>query len=261
MGKIRTRVLGYEDIEAEQKKKQKERSQEKKASKSVESQDEKQPETKPEPKKMKKKSHGGPKRRVGHGRKYNESMQKVDKKKVYSSQEAIASLKAAAFAKFDESFELHLNLDKKGIKGEVELPFSTGKTTRVRIVDDALLDELENGVIEFDVLISHPSYMPKLAKYAKTLGPKGLMPNPKTGTISPKPEEVAKKFEKGTMRWKAEPKFPLLHQMIGKVSMKDEELRENIIVFMKSVGKSNIEAAFLTTSMGPSVKLDLSEIE
>jgi len=116
---------------------------------------------------------------------------------------------------------------------------------------------LEKGKIDFDILITHPSYMPKLVKYAKLLGPKGLMPNPKAGTISDKPEEVVKKFQKGMIRWKTEPKFPLVHQLIGKISMEEKALEENIKKFIQSVGEKHILSAFIKTTMSPSVKIKL----
>ncbi len=190
------------------------------------------------------------------GRKYQRAKSKIDKNKKYSVEEAIKVLKEIKYANFDETVELHLKVDKAGLRGEVQFPYSIGKRVWVRIADDKLFKELEQGKINFDVLITHPSYMPKLARYAKILGPKGLMPNPKTGTISEKPEEVAKKFEKGTVRWKTEPKFPLIHQIVGKLSAKDEELVANVKAFLKSVGKSHIISVFIKSTMSPSLKLD-----
>jgi large subunit ribosomal protein L1 len=101
--------------------------------------------------------------------------------------------------------------------------------------------------------------MAKLAKYARTLGPKGLMPNPKSGTVTPNPEEVAKKFSKGVLRWKGEPKFPLIHQLIGKVSLEDGAIAENAKAFIAAVGKPHIQAAFIKTTMSPGLKLDLNQ--
>ena len=113
------------------------------------------------------------------------------------------------------------------------------------------------GKIEFDVLVTHPSFMPKLAKFAKVLGPKGLMPNPKAGTVSTKPEEVVKKFEKGMLRWKTEAKFPLIHQMIGKISFEEKKLIANAEKFIEAVGKTHIKNAFIKTTMSPSIKLEM----
>jgi large subunit ribosomal protein L1 len=152
-----------------------------------------------------------------------------------------------------------MNVVKTGLRGEVELPHSTGKTVRVAIVNDTVLEQLAENKIEFDVLVTHPSFMPKLARFAKLLGPKGLMPNPKAGTISPNPEEVAKKFMKGTLRWKTEPKFPILHQMIGKLSYETKNLSENAQALINAVGKVNIKNVFIASSMGPSVEIEIEE--
>jgi large subunit ribosomal protein L1 len=194
------------------------------------------------------------------GVKHVKAQKMVDVKKKYTLEDAVALVKKMKYASFDESVEIHMNVDKTGLKGEIELPHSTGKTVRVAIVSDTVLDELTNGKINFDILITHPSFMPKLAKFAKVLGPKGLMPNPKAGTVSPNPEEVAKKFQKGTMRWKTEGKFPLIHQMVGKVSFEDKMLVENIKAFIAVVGKPHITEAFVTSTMSPSVRLDLEKV-
>jgi len=99
--------------------------------------------------------------------------------------------------------------------------------------------------------------MPKLAKYAKFLGPKGLMPNPKTGTISPKPEELKKKLEGGTMRYKSEPKAPLVHLIVGKLSFSDNQLIENINTVITTLQAKNLSLVHLCSSMSPSIKLQL----
>ncbi len=281
MGKIRTRIIGLEETEKKQKEEQKRRSAEKKehkiraqglkggermkqvevgeeavakmekAKKILEEKRSEKKETKRlETKRLKKKTRGAS---------YKKALKLVDKKKVYSLEEAIKLLKKMKFAKFDESVELHLNVEKTGLKGEVELPHATGKTVKVTIVDEAVLANIEKGKLDFDVLLTHPQHMPKLARFAKVLGPKGLMPNPKAGTISTKPEEVAKKYSKGALRWKTEPKAPLIHQMIGKVSFDEKKLIENASLLLDSVGKGHIQKAFIKTTMSPSVKLDLDK--
>lgn len=263
MGKIKTRFLGLDEVEEKQKKEQKAKAYEKKLEKKAKVVEE-EPKEKPsfakasEGKKVVKKSTK--KKEVvkqARGKKYLEVKKLVDRTKTYSLSEAVVLLKKLRTAKFDESVEVHLNVDETGLRGEVEMPNSIGKTVRIKIVDDKLLSDLEKGKIEFDILITHPSYMPKLAKYAKVLGPRGLMPNPKAGTVSPKPEEVAKKFEKGTLRWKTEPKFPLIHQMVGKISHKDTALVENIQAFLKSVGQAHITSAFIKSTMSPGIKISL----
>lgn len=263
MGKIRTRILGFEEIEKQQKEEQKKRSLEKKVKKSDSDEEVNEEIQEEQPKETKKASN---KKKSGArvhqvSKKHQQAVSKVDKKQLYSLDSAVELLKKVKYTSFDGSFEMHMNVLSIGLKGEVELPHSTGKSVRVAIVDDALLDKLENGVIEFDVLITHPSFMPKLAKFARVLGPKGLMPNPKSGTVSPKPEEVAKKFEKGTLRWKTESKFPLIHQMLGKVSAENQAIVENAQAFITTVGIKNIKSIVLTTTMGPGLKIDLTPFQ
>lgn len=262
MGKIRTRIIGDMGEEQKQKEEQKKRSQEKKAKvKKEESQASSAArstlkETKKSDRK-KKPTISAPRSR---GKKYQAARKLIEKEKNYSLAQAITLLKQMKLASFDESVELHMNLDKEGLKGEVELPHATGKTLRVAIVNDQVLEDLEKGLIAFDVLLTHPSYMPRLAKFAKILGPRGLMPNPKAGTISPNPEELAKKFEKGTLRWKSESKFPLIHQMVGKVSYDETMLQDNIRVFIQSVGKNHIKEVFIKTTMSPALPLNVEGI-
>ncbi len=273
MGKIRTRVLGMEDVEKQQKDEQKKRSEEKKmkrkSSKAVEAIKEAEKKEKMEVEEIKtekKKDTKESKKTVlvrkirARGKKHVAAAKKVDKNKLYLLEESVPLLKKIKYAKFDEAVELHLNVDKEGIKGEVELPHATGKTVRVAIVDDKLLDKLESGTIDFDILITHPSFMPKLAKFARVLGPKGLMPNPKSGTISTTPEQVAKKFEKGMTRFKSEPKFPLVHLLVGKVSHEDKALVENAKALLQAVGKAHIKDAYIKTTMSPSLKINIENL-
>ncbi len=255
MGKIRTRVLGLEEVEEAQKKQQKEKSIQKKAEKKAKKVEEKKEEKTVEVKEEKKPKIEKVVKEKSRGKKYQQAKSQIDKNKVYSIEEAVDLLKKIKTANFDESVELHLVVDETGLKGEVELPYSTGKKIRIAIVDDKVLEKIEKGILDFDVLITHPSYMPKLAKYAKILGPKGLMPNPKAGTISPNPEEVAKKFEKGVLRWKTEPKFPLIHQMLAKISFENEKIIANVKKFIETVGIKHIQKAYLKTTMSPSVKI------
>lgn len=264
MGKVKPRLIGDTEIEEKQKKEQKAKALEKKILKKKSAVtdvgvDADQPviEKKEKPLKSPKVS------RITsvnlHGKNYQEARKMIDRNKYYSLQEAVTLLKKIKPTKFDQSVELHFVVDESGLKGEVELPFSTGKIVRVKIADDKILSDLEKGKIEFDVLVTHPSFMPKLAKFAKVLGPKGLMPNPKAGTVSMKPEEVVKKFEKGMLRWKTEAKFPLIHQMIGKISFEEKNLIANAEKFLEAVGKSHIQNAFIKTTMSPSVKLELNK--
>lgn len=272
MGKVKPRLIGDTEIEEKQKKEQKAKAMEKKMLKKKETKVEDKPmvdvgvDNEPvfekKEKKVVKKSAtqtASAKASAVRGKKYTEAKNMVDRNKFYTLAEAVELLKKMKLVKFDQSVELHFTVDETGLKGEVELPFSTGKIVRVKIVDDNILNDLEKGKIEFDVLVTHPSFMPKLAKFAKVLGPKGLMPNPKAGTVSTKPEEVVKKFEKGMLRWKTEAKFPLIHQMIGKISNEEKNLIANAEKFISVVGKAHIQSAFIKTTMSPSLKLELNK--
>ncbi len=165
--------------------------------------------------------------------------------------QAIDLVKKNSFSKFDGTVEVVLNVTDKGLRGNVTLPHGTGKTIRVRIADD---DLISNPVINFDILVAHPSMMPKLAKIAKILGPKGLMPNPKTGTIGEDPEKIAANLAKSAS-WRTQPDFPIVHSIIGKVSFENKKLEENFEALIKSVGKEKIKSVFLKPTMGPSIKV------
>ncbi len=274
MGKIRTKIIGAEDVEKEQAEKAKARREAKKSNRLAQDKskkaknntsedivEEKKPVSEPEMKETSEKKHKKEQikeviaAKKTRGKKYLASKKMVDQKKKYSVKEAINLLKKMKYASFDESVELHLNVLEDNIKGEVILPAGTGKTVRVAIVDDDVITNIEAGKIDFDVLISTPQMMPKLVKFAKVLGPKGLMPNPKAGTVTDKPEEAVKKFQGGSIRYKTEPKFPLIHQTVGKMSFKDEDLIENTKSLLKAVGSKNITAAFISASMTPSVQI------
>lgn len=273
MGKIRTRILGLEEVEKKQKEEQKQKAKEKKKVRApglkggermvaVEVKEEELNKLKKTEEELKKKVKEKKVKRIKiAGKKYQAFKKMIDKNKNYSLKEAIALLKKMNAFNFTQSVEIHLNIEKSGLKGEVEFPYSIGKRLKVAVVDEEVLKKIEEGEIDFDVLITHPSFMPKLTRFAKILGPRGLMPNPKAGTISSNPEMVAKKFEKGMIRWKSEPKFPLVHQMVGKLTMKEEELEENIKAFLKSVGLGHIKEAYLKATMTPSIRLELKNVK
>lgn len=178
--------------------------------------------------------------------------------KTYALEEAVKLIKEANLEQFDATVELHLNLLENNLKGEVNLPHGTGKEVRIAIFSNEVEDKIKSNKIDFDILLASPKDMAKLVKYAKVLGPKGLMPSPKKGTLTDNIEAAKAKLSSGVVLYKAEPKFPLMHQMVGKKSFTNEALVENVKVFIKTVGKKNIADAFLKSSMSPSVKLDLS---
>lgn len=197
-------------------------------------------------------------------KKYKEAAGMVDKTKLYPLADAIGLVKKTSLTKFDGTVELHVNLnpmslgDGKGdYRGSASLPHGTGKEVKVAIADDALLTKIESGTIDFDVLVAHPSMMAKLAKVARVLGPKGLMPNPKNGTISPDPEKRAKELSHGQVNFKAEPGIPIIHMGIGKISFEDKKLMENIQAILAAIGQNKISRVTIASTMGPGVKLQL----
>lgn len=192
-----------------------------------------------------------------HSKKYQALSGQYDKTKVYSLKEALELLEKLQRKSFDETVELHLNTTATGISGQITLPHGTGKKTRVAIATDELIAEVEKGIINFDVLVAEPIMMVKLAKVAKVLGPKGLMPNPKNGTITPKPEEVAKKYEGGQINFKTEAKAPIMHLTVGKISFGPEKLTENIEALIVAIKKANIVNATLKSTMSPGLKIKI----
>lgn len=188
----------------------------------------------------------------------------VDKNKLYPVPEAVSLIKQTSLTKFDGTVELHINLnplamgEKKDLRGTVNLPHGTGKQVRVVIADDKVLEEVAAGKINFDILVAHPSMMPKLAKVARILGPKGLMPNPKTGTVTPDPDKRAKELSTGQVNFKTEPDQPIIHLIVGKVSFDEKKLVENIKAILDAVGRGKITKATLSATMGPGVKVEIA---
>jgi large subunit ribosomal protein L1 len=207
-------------------------------------------------------------KKAKHSPSYTKVASLVDKNKKYKLAEALELLEKLKRVKFDETVELHVNTHEKGVSGSFTLPHGTGKQTRVLIANQTedpqgvedLIKKIEAGQIEFDVLIATPDAMPKLAKVARVLGPRGLMPNPKNGTVTPKPLEAAKVFEGGQMNFKTESKFPLLHLTVGKASFGDKKLTENIKVVIAAVKTKNIKALTLKSTMSPGLKIDTASL-
>ena len=189
--------------------------------------------------------------------KYKSAVMEIDKDKTYLLPEALDLLRKVKIAKFNETVELHINTTEAGISGTVKLPHGNGKELRIAIADDSVLAEVEKGKINFDILIAAPSVMPKLAKVAKVLGPRGLMPNPKNGTISDNPEEAAKKFQAGLINFKTESKVPVMHLTVGKTSFEDSQLTNNIQTIITAVKKDRITKITLKSTMSPGIRLQV----
>jgi len=193
--------------------------------------------------------------------------------KSYKLNDAIELVKKASFTKFPGSLEAHINTSVTGIRGHITLPFASGKKLRVAafgkgaensgadlIGDEALLNNIKAGKINFDVLITTPEWMPKLAPLARVLGPKGLMPNPKSGTITEDLKKAVESYQGGKTEYKTEAKAKVIHMNMGKLTQPNEELEANIKTFLQTVGKSRVKKVTLAPTMGPGVKLDLGSI-
>lgn len=200
-------------------------------------------------------------------KRYLDLSSQVDRKKHYPLKQAVELVKKTSTVKFDATVEAHVNLaafvftkEKTSLSGTVVLPHGTGKKRRIKIADDSVIENVQKGTIDFDVLVAHPSMMPKLAKVARILGPKGLMPNPKIGTVTPDPEKRAKELEGGEVNWKTEPDHPVVHQIIGKVSFTQKQLEENLKKLLSSIGSGKVAKITLSSSMGPGIKVDSTNL-
>ena len=275
MGKIRVKSIGDEEVNKKDLKKEQARAEAEKARAEAEARREAAGETPkeetetaaPEKKQVKvEKAPATKKEKVSAS--YKKASAMYDKNKRYKLAEALPLLEKMKRAKFDETVELHINTNEKGISGNFTLPHGTGKQMRVVIANAAadptqveeLIKNIEAGKIDFDILVATPDTMPKLAKIARVLGPKGLMPNPKNGTVTPKPEEVAKKFAGGQINFKTEAKFPILHLAVGKVSFGDKKLAENIATAIQAVKIKNIKNVTLKSTMSPGIKLESASL-
>lgn len=194
-----------------------------------------------------------------HSKKYVAVKSKVDKTKKYDLLAAIELVKQLSYSSFDGTVSAELMVKEAGVSAEVTLPHQTGQSKKVVIASDEVLKDIEAGNINFDILISSPDFMPKLAKFARVLGPKGLMPNPKNGTLTSNPERAIKELSAGKMLIKTERKAPLMHVSVGKVSMDSKDIKENIEALVKPI-KTKLVRLALSASMSPGVKVDLETV-
>ena len=225
------------------------------------------------------------------GKKYKEFAKLIEKNKLYSIDDALGLVCKTSYVNFDATVEMHirLNVDPKqadqNIRDSVILPSGTGKDLRVAVfaeedvAKDALkagasiagteqiLSDLDKGIINFEVLIAPPNLMAKLAKYARILGPKGLMPNPKSGTVTNEIVKAVKASKSGRIEYRVD-SGGIIHVSIGKVSFGNKKLHLNLTEVVESIKQnrpSSIKGAFfksvaITTTMGPSVMLNISEL-
>ena len=263
MGKIRVKTIGIEDEEEKQKLDAKKRQAAKKADFVKKAETAPETETPKKEKKEKFQKANGQNEHV-YSKAYVAKATLIDKSKKYSLTEALELLPKLQRAKFDETVELHINVTEQSVSGNVTLPHGSGKSRKIEVVNgqdtehvDEVLKQIEAGKIEFDVLIATPDVMPRLAKVARFLGPRGLMPNPKNGTVTQKPDEVVKQYAGGHMTFKTEAKSPIIHLSVGKVSFGDKKLEENIKTVIKAVQSGRIKSVTLKSTMSPAIKLQV----
>ena len=227
------------------------------------------------------------------GKKYLEAVSKVDKTKVYTLDEAVKLVKETSVSKFDGSVEIamRLNLDTRKsdqqLRGTIVLPNGTGKEKKVLVIakgdnakaakeagadyvgDTDMLEKIEKeNWLDFDVMIATPDMMPLLGKLGKVLGPKGLMPNPKTGTVTTDVKKAVSDVKKGRVEYKTD-SYGNVHALVGKVSFTEEALMENIKAFVAVILKSKpsvvkgvyVKNVALSTTMGPGIKLDINSFD
>lgn len=267
MGKIRIKTLGEGGLEQQDKKKSKVKKEQKEARKTAKgahggerlvaigpSEEDLEKLSEPEQPTTDTRKPG---KQRALGKRYRDALIQVDRAKTYPLPQAVDLLKKVSFSTFDGTVELHINTKEKGVSGNLTLPHGSGKATRVAIATDEVIKEVEQGKINFDVLLAHPSQMPKLAKVARILGPRGLMPNPKAGTISDAPEKLAEKYKAGQMNFRTEAQAPIIHLVVGKVSMGEKDLEENIQTALSAIGQEKIANITLKSTMSPGIKISI----
>lgn len=228
-----------------------------------------------------------------HGKKYVEASKKIDKNKLYSGSEAISLVKETSVASFDSTVEvaIKLNIDAKksdqNLRGSFVLPNGTGKKKRVLVIakgeaaakakeagadfvgDKDMIDKIshENWFL-YDVIVATPDMMPELGKIGKVLGPKGLMPNPKTGTVTTDVVKAIEDINKGMVSYKND-SYGNIHTIIGKVSFDHDKLLENLNYVVTTVAKAkpaSVKGVFInnisvTSTMGPGIRVDKNSFD
>ena len=221
------------------------------------------------------------------GKNYRKAAEKLEKGKVYSLTDAIKLAIETSPVKFDATVEMHFRLGvdprqaDQNIRATVTLPAGTGKSVRVAVFapldlakaakaagadiaeDEEFTKRLDKEQLDFDVLISTPQYMPKLGKYARLLGPKGLMPNPKAGTVTTDIEKAVKEAKAGKIEYRVD-KQAIVHVGLGKVSFGADKIAENVNAFLESLKAQKpasikgqfVKSVFISTTMGPSIQVE-----
>ncbi len=206
-------------------------------------------------------------------KKYQEASKDLDRTKSYPLVEAVELAKKLSYSSFTGTLEAHINTISPNMRGLVSLPFVSGKKLKILAFgkgaeesgadvagNEETIEEINKGKVNFDLVVSTAEWMPKLAKVARILGPRGLMPNPKNGTITTDLKKAVEGFQSGKTEYKTEPKIPVIHLGLGKISQPTEELSANIKTLLQTLGKTRVKKVALSATMGASVKLDLSSI-
>ena len=221
------------------------------------------------------------------GKKYSDSMKLIDRSKQYDPEEAIALVKQTAKAKFDETIEISVRLGvdprhaDQQVRGAVVLPNGTGKTVRVLafvkenrieeakaagadiIADDEIIKKIQGGWFEFDACVATPDMMGVVGRLGRVLGPKGLMPNPKSGTVSPDVNRMISDIKAGKVEYRVD-KTAIIHCPVGKASFDADKLTENLRTLMEAIIKAKpaaakgtyIRSAVISATMGPGIRLN-----
>ena len=221
------------------------------------------------------------------GKKYSDSMKLIDRSKQYDPEEAIALVKQTAKAKFDETIEISVRLGvdprhaDQQVRGAVVLPHGTGKTVRVLafvkenrveeakaagadiVADDEIIKKIQGGWFEFDACVATPDMMGVVGRLGRVLGPKGLMPNPKSGTVSPDVNRMISDIKAGKVEYRVD-KTAIIHCPVGKASFEADKLTENLRTLMEAIIKAKpaaakgtyIKSAVISSTMGPGIKLN-----
>ena len=221
------------------------------------------------------------------GKKYQESLKLIDKTKQYDPEEAVALVKQVAKAKFDETVEVHVRLGvdprhaDQQVRGTVVLPHGTGKTKTVLVICKAdkakdaeaagadfvgaedMIAKIQGGWFGFDVMVATPDMMGLVGRLGRVLGPKGLMPNPKSGTVSMDVTRAINDIKAGKVEYRVD-KTAIIHCPLGKASFEGEKLQENLRALMEAIIKAKpaaakgtyIRSAVISTTMGPGIKLN-----
>ncbi len=221
------------------------------------------------------------------GKKYSDSLKLIDRAKQYDPEEAVALVKQTAKAKFDETIEVSVRLGvdprhaDQQVRGAVVLPHGTGKTVRVLafvkenrieeakaagadlIADDEIIKKIQGGWFEFDACVATPDMMGTVGRLGRVLGPKGLMPNPKSGTVSPDINRMISDIKAGKVEYRVD-KTAIIHCPVGKASFEADKLTENLRTLMEAIIKAKpaaakgtyIRSAVLSSTMGPGIKLN-----